>query len=232
MKHQVLTLGLASAALLLGGCRHGEPQLRTHADTLSWALGQNTAQSLQQGPLTDIDRDLFLQAVAHTLDGKPQPLSEEQYQQALASIIGAAQQPQADGNQRAADAAQEEYFAQLVESDPTVQRHPSGFYYKVLTPGHGPNAQYAQRISFHYRSFLMLSGEPYDQTYGKREPIIHVVGKPMFPGLIDAFQLMNPGSKYRFYFPYQLAFGAQGSGSIPPYTPFIYEIELIQTFDN
>ena len=48
----------------------------------------------------------------------------------------------------------------------------------------------------------------------------------MFPGLIEAFQIMNSGSIYRFYFPYQLAFGPQGSGSIPGYTPMIYEIEL------
>ena len=72
----------------------------------------------------------------------------------------------------------------------------------------------------------MLDGKPYDQTYGKRDPINHVIGEPMFKGLIEGMMLMNEGSIYRFYFPYQLAFGQQGSGDIPGYTPFIYEVEL------
>ena len=78
----------------------------------------------------------------------------------------------------------------------------------------------------------MLTGEPYDQTYGKRDPIVHVVGEPMFPGLIEAFQLMNAGSIYRFYFPYQVAFGAQGSGNIPGYTPLIYEVEVHELYPD
>lgn len=233
MKNTLLALSLAAAALLLGACRQSTPQLNTYTDTLSWALGQSTGQSLLQGPVPDINRDLFMQAINHTLEGQPQPLTDEQYQRAVAQILNLASASQTNANtEQSINNAQQQYFAQLVKDDPTIQRHPSGFYYKQLTPGHGPNAHYAQRICFHYRSFLMLTGEPYDQTYGSREPIIHVIGNPMFPGLIDALQLMNPGSKYRFYFPYQLAFGSKGSGSIPPYTPFIYEIELIQTFDN
>ena len=54
----------------------------------------------------------------------------------------------------------------------------------------------------------------------------------MFPGLIEAFQLMNAGSIYRFYFPYQVAFGAQGSGNIPGYTPLIYEVEVHELYPD
>ena len=110
--------------------------------------------------------------------------------------------------------------------------NPSGFYYEVLKPGKGANAQIGQRILFDYRSFLMFNGEPYDQTYGVRDPILHVVGRPMFQGLIDALQLMNAGSIYRFYFPYQLAFGETGAGDIPGYTPFIYEVELHEIYEH
>jgi FKBP-type peptidyl-prolyl cis-trans isomerase len=77
-----------------------------------------------------------------------------------------------------------------------------------------------------------MTGQPYDQTYGKRDPIVHVIGTPMFPGLIEAFQLMNAGSRYRFYFPYQVCFGARGSDGIPPFTPMIYEVELHEIYDN
>ena len=110
--------------------------------------------------------------------------------------------------------------------------HPAGFYYEQLRAGKGRKAVYGDRINFDYRSFLMFSGEAYDQTYGKRDPIIHVVGEPMFTGLIEGFQLMNAGSIYRFYFPYQLAFGERGSRDIPGFTPFIYEVELHEIYEN
>jgi FKBP-type peptidyl-prolyl cis-trans isomerase FkpA/FKBP-type peptidyl-prolyl cis-trans isomerase FklB len=124
------------------------------------------------------------------------------------------------------DQQQEDFFAQLTKEHPGVKKHESGFYYEQVKAGKGRNAKLGDRVSFDYRSFLMFTGQPYDQTYGKRDPILHVVGRPMFQGLIDGIQLMNAGSIYRFYFPYQLAFGPQGSGDIPGFTPFIYEVEV------
>jgi FKBP-type peptidyl-prolyl cis-trans isomerase len=38
---------------------------------------------------------------------------------------------------------------------------------------------------------------------------------------------MSVGSKYRFYIPSGLAYGPQGSGPIPPYSPLIFEVELL-----
>ena len=111
-------------------------------------------------------------------------------------------------------------------NNPNIKKHETGFYYEVLKEGKGRKAKYGDNVSFDYRSFLMLTGEPYDQTYDVREPIAHVIGKPMFQGLIDGMQLMNEGSIYRFYFPYQLAFGEKGADGIPGFTPFIYEVEL------
>ena len=80
----------------------------------------------------------------------------------------------------------------------------------------------------------MLTGEQFDQSngYSGGEPIIHVVGNPMFPGLLEGMQLMNAGSLYRFYFPNQLAFGANGSEDIPPYTAVIYEVELHEIMND
>ena len=51
----------------------------------------------------------------------------------------------------------------------------------------------------------------------------------MFQGLLLGMQLMNAGSKYRFYFPHQLVTGATG---IPPYTPVSYEVELHEIYND
>lgn len=226
---------VATAALGLVACNNDAPRLESLNDTLTWAMGENVGRSILTGDAVEIDQELFLKAVKHTLDGKEQPISDTAYVQAIQYIMAMSQMKQMDAASKTAaniDSLQQQYFAELERTNPNVKRHPSGFYYEVLREGKGPKAQYAQRIRFDYRSYLMFSGEAYDQTYGKREPIIHVVGKPMFQGLVDGFQLMNAGSLYRFYFPYQLAFGPNGSGSIPGYTPLIYEIELHETYNT
>ena len=150
-----------------------------------------------------------------------QPLTTEQTTLALRYIMGmmaTEQMRQSKEARTEVSQQQKEYFERLERDNPAVKKHPSGFYYEVLRSGKGRKARYADRIRFDYRSFLMLTGEPFDQTYGQRDPIIHVVGEPMFQGLIDAFQLMEAGSLYRFYFPYQLAFGENGTGDIPGFT--------------
>lgn len=233
--HSSKLIVAAASALLLAACNAGTPKLETTTDTLSWALGENIARSALSTPGLELDNDILLQAIRHTLDGRPQPISDTAYAQAMQFIMTTAQQQQMRQRQQKENdlqAAQQQYFQRLVADNPNVRQHPSGFYYEVLRQGKGPNAKYAQRIRFDFKSFLMLTGEPYDQTYGNRQPIVHVVGNPMFPGLIDAFQLMNAGSLYRFYFPYQLAFGENGSGNIPGYTPLIYEIELHELYEN
>ena len=219
-----------AAGLMIASCSSNKaPKLDDPIDSISWVLGRSTAENLMSGPFKEIDKELFIQAVRATLDGDAQPISDSVYHETLdilmrVSQIAAVQQT--DQQAQEVDRQQQEYFAKLVADHPDVKQHPSGFYYPVIKKGTGDNAKYASLIAFDYRSFTMLDGKPFDQTYGKREPISHVVGKPMFPGLIEAFQIMNSGSIYRFYFPYQLAFGPQGSGSIPGYTPMIYEIEL------
>ena len=183
----------------------------------------------------NLDNELVMKALRHTLDKEDQPIDDNTFREAMNYILYIQQTEMMrrdNQNEAKINGMQEAYFAQLVKEHPNVKKHESGFYYEEVKAGTGRKAVFGDRISFDYRSFLMFSGEPYDQTYGKRDPITHVVGRPMFQGLIDGMQLMNAGSIYRFYFPYQLAFSPQGSGDIPGYTPFIYEVELHKIFKD
>lgn len=237
MKTYRLVIGIAAIALMASCTPKGDaPQLHTRQDTLSWAMGENIGLSLKemQGQL-NFNYDLVQQAIRHTLANGSQPIDDSTLRDAMTTILQAQQMEfmrRDNENEAKVDKLQNDYFAKLVKERPNVKRHESGFYYEIVKDGKGRKAKVGDRISFDYRSFLMFTGEPYDQTYGKRESIKHVVGRPMFPGLIEGLQLMNTGSIYRFYFPYQLAFGPQGSDPIPGYTPFIYEVELNQIFDN
>ena len=88
---------------------------------------------------------------------------------------------------------------------------------------------YGKRLEFDFKGTNMFTGELIEQTYGKRGSVIHVLGNPMFEGLIEGMQYMRAGSKYRFYFPHEKVTGAKG---VPPLTPVIYEIELHTIFED
>ena len=215
-------------------------QILTVKDSLSWAYGQYLALTMKELYFdTAINRDIALEAFAYTIkDGSQNRLTDQQawdISQYALMQYSMTKRSQAKSLASSVDSLQILYFDNLVKTNPNVKRFDMGehaFYYEVLQQGKGPNAEYAQRIKFDYRSYNLLNGNPIDQTYERRPPIVYVVGSPMFPALIEAFQLMNAGSVYRFYFPYQLAFGAEGADNlIPPYTPVVYEIELHELYD-
>lgn len=247
MKQKLASFALLLPLLLAVSCgnkqqgpvtlnKEGMPELNSVLDTLSWAYGQNIADVLMNQPVFDsLDAAVVLQSAQHAIAGGKQPLTVEEAKAALNYLLAmhnAAVQQQVEAQEQTVSQQQQKIMDEAMKSNPKLKKHPSGFLYECLKEGKGPKVQYAQRIRFDYKSFLMLTGEPYDQTYGKRDPIVHVVGEPMFPGLIEAFQLMNAGSIYRFYFPYQVAFGAQGSGNIPGYTPLIYEVEVHELYPD
>lgn len=237
---KVLFVSIAVVAIMATGCKQSnkgntaKPELQTIEDTLSWAMGENIGLSIVDGLPFALDKEMFLRAIEHTIDGKPQPFSDTVYYDLINIIMQqtiAMKQQQMGDIKAQADTMQADFFARLERENPNVKKHPSGFYYEVIKPGSGPTAKMSQRIMFDYRSYL-LNGEPFDQTYGKREPIVHVVGSPMFPGFIEGFQLMNAGSKFRFYFPYQSLAGSNTSGSVQAYTPMIYEVELHEIYKD
>ena len=49
----------------------------------------------------------------------------------------------------------------------------------------------------------------------------------MIAGWTEALRLMGVGSKWRLYVPSELAYGAQGVGSIPPHSVLVFDVELL-----
>jgi FKBP-type peptidyl-prolyl cis-trans isomerase len=96
---------------------------------------------------------------------------------------------------------------------------------QVLKEGDGRKGELGLLVEFDYKG-TFTNGQIFDQTYGNRPPIVHMIDEGLMPGLREAFCMMKAGSKYRFYFPSEMAFGAQGSEDIPPFTTVIYEVEL------
>src|SRR5690606_41186537 len=69
-------------------------------------------------------------------------------------------------------------------------------------------------------------GTVFDSSYQRGQPAEFPVGG-VIAGWTEALQLMGVGSKWRLYVPSELAYGAQGVGSIPPHSVLVFDVELL-----
>jgi uncharacterized damage-inducible protein DinB len=100
-------------------------------------------------------------------------------------------------------------------------------YIDVKT-GDGAPAQAGEQYTVHYTGWLR-DGTKFDSSIGKK-PLEFVQGRrQVIAGWEMGFEGMRVGGQRRLFIPYQLAYGEQGRGSIPPKAELIFDVELLKT---
>ncbi len=83
-----------------------------------------------------------------------------------------------------------------------------------------------------YTGWLASDGTKFDSSYDHGQPITFPVGMHrVIPGWDTGFAGMHIGGKRRLFIPYQLAYGENGRGPIPPKADLIFDIELLAISD-
>ena len=81
-------------------------------------------------------------------------------------------------------------------------------------------------VRCHYEGRL-IDGTVFDSSYQRGEPTSFPL-QGVIKGWTEGLQLMSLGAKFRFFIPYELAYGAQGAGgAIPPYAALVFDVELL-----
>ena len=102
----------------------------------------------------------------------------------------------------------------------------SGLQYEVLEATLGQKPKATDTVKVHYEGTL-IDGTVFDSSY-KRGESIEFPLNGVIKGWTEGLQLMSIGSKFKFFIPYQLAYGERGAGgSIPPYAALIFTVELL-----
>jgi peptidylprolyl isomerase len=105
----------------------------------------------------------------------------------------------------------------------------SGLVYIDFQPGTGEVAQTGETVAVNYSGWLQETGELFDNSIDKTQPIRVTIGAGQ---VIQGWDLglpgMTEGGKRRLIIPPELGYGETGSGDdIPPNATLIFDVELV-----
>jgi len=102
----------------------------------------------------------------------------------------------------------------------------SGLQYEVIEEGTGKSPVATDRVEVNYEG-TFIDGSVFDSSYARGQSIEFPLNG-VIAGWTEGVQLMKEGATYKFYIPYNLAYGEGGMGPIPGHSTLIFKVELIK----
>lgn len=198
-------------------------------DKVSYALGLGIGQQLLGMGGKELNIDDFAAAIKDIIAGREPALGAAEAQRLVQAFLAEqeAKQQAAMAEKGKAARAEGEAFLKQNAAKEGIVTLPSGLQYQVLTPGTGRKPKATDKVKCHYEGTL-IDGTVFDSSYRRGEPAVFPLNG-VIKGWTEGVQLMSEGAKFRFFIPFDLAYGANGAGaSIPPYAALIFDVELIE----
>ncbi len=189
---------------------------------VSYAVGMSLGESLLQQNLKSLDATLIAQAIQDTFEGKELKFSPQEANQLIQEFLRAESEKQFAVNKETGEA----FLKQNAERS-EISVTPSGLQYEVIVEGSGKKPSAADTVTVHYHGTL-IDGTVFDSSVQRNQPATFGLSQ-VIKGWTEGLQLMNEGSKFRFYIPQDLAYGAtpHPGGPIEPYMTLIFDVELL-----
>jgi len=200
-----------------------EPTTSKDSHDLAYSLGASLGERLRQ-EVPDLQIQALLEGLKQAYQGKPLALDDARIAQLLAQHEAqASTEPQVPQSEQAL--AAEQQFMTTEKAKPGVRELADGILLTELAPGRGEKPGAYDRVQVKYVGRLP-DGTIFDQSAQPQWFRLDSV----ISGWQSALQQMPVGAKWRLVIPSAQAYGADGAGElIAPYTPLVFEIELLAT---
>ena len=219
---QTAQLDAARARIAELEAKLARPAMKNFNDSASYAIGRDMYTNWTQRQL-GIDAKMAAQAMLDDANGYSQ-LSDAQAAPLLQRFQMEFERKQRAGVQENIDAGAK--YLQQISNNKSVYTTPSGLKYRKIKDGNGKKPKTTDRVRVHYTGTL-IDGTKFDSSVDRGKPIDFRLNE-VIPGWTEGLQLMDEGSKYMLYIPYNLGYGEQPAGSIPPGSTLIFEVELLE----
>ena len=198
-------------------------QLSAQMDTTSYSVGLVIAKNLKSQGINKLDQASFAKAFTDVFEGNEVAVSMDEANNNFRKLIE-------DAKSEAGAEVRKAGEAFLIENGnrPEVTTTETGLQYEVLEAGSedGAKPNLTDKVNVHYHGTL-IDGTVFDSSIDRNEPISFPLNG-VISGWQEGLQLMSVGSKYRFYIPYNLAYGSNAAGPvIKPYSALIFDVILL-----
>jgi FKBP-type peptidyl-prolyl cis-trans isomerase FkpA len=238
---------LAATIMLVAGCQEEAktPVAETKAEAaqtvefknddqkVAYAIGVSFANYLStsiEKPKelgVDLSKDFVLKGIEDTFSEKAS-LTDEDVRQVLqdfdkriSGLMEAQAKEKSDADKKAGDDFRAEF-----EKQEGVMKTDSGLLYQVMTEGTGSSPKATDTVEVHYKGTL-IDGTQFDSSYDRGQPATFPLDR-VIAGWTEGVQLMKEGAKFKFVIPPELAYGDNDTGTIPPNSTLVFEVELLK----
>lgn len=203
------------------GQKNSKMELKTELDSMSYSLGVSIANNLKSQGIEELNVEAMAAAMADAYGSGETKMSAQDAQMFLQNYMVEIQK-KANDKYRIEG---EKFLAENAKRKEVIVTE-SGLQYEVIKMGDGPKPGPTDKVNVHYHGTL-IDGTVFDSSVERGQPISFGLNQ-VIKGWTEGLQHMPLGSKFKFYIPQELAYGArpQPGGAIKPYMALIFEVEL------
>ena len=157
-------------------------------------------------------------------------LRDEAAEQLSQNVVTEQQLPstQTQEDEAKANKAEEKAFFAKLKEDKSVKTSSSGLRYRIVSKGKGRKPTAQDELYVKYKGYF-ADGTIFDHRIDG-PAIFHL--RNLIPGMAEGLMMLGVGGKATLYIPSRIAYGEEGTTRIPPQKMLIFEVELIDIYNE